>query len=200
MGYHTEFTGRIAVRPPLNQAERTYLRDFARTRRMHRAAGPYYVGGPGYEPAGRGRRPKGADDVHDANLPPQGQPGLWCSWEPTDDGSAIEWNQMEKFSFATEWMQYLVDHFLKPGAAAQGRPGFEEFTFDHVLDGTVDASGEEPGDLWQLVVRANTATTVTISEPYDGDPDWICTTCLRLLDDEDSTCCPGADTAPSWPA
>ncbi|MGW2255690.1 hypothetical protein ACWCXH_36885, partial [Kitasatospora sp. NPDC001660] len=53
MGYHTEFTGRIDVVPPLNESERTYLRKFARSRRMDRDTGPYFVGGRYYDPLDR---------------------------------------------------------------------------------------------------------------------------------------------------
>ncbi|MFD0566166.1 hypothetical protein ACFQ2M_32580 [Kitasatospora saccharophila] len=140
MGYQTVFTGRIAVEPPLNPQEVAYLRKFAGTRRMDRDRGPYFVDGTGF--MGQGHDP----DVRDHNEPPAGQPGLWCKWEPTADGAAIAWNRNEKFYRATEWMAYLVEHFLRPGARAAGEPGFEGFTFDHVLDGVVDARGEESYD------------------------------------------------------
>ncbi|MFF4344599.1 hypothetical protein ACFY00_32320 [Kitasatospora sp. NPDC001540] len=149
MGYDTTFTGRVAVAPPLNAHEVAYLRKFARSRRMDRDRGPYFVEGTGF--MGRGHDP----DVRGYNTPPAGQPNLWCKWEPTADGTAIAWNGVEKFYDAAEWMAYLVEHFLRPGARAAGGPGFEGFTFDHVLDGVIDAQGEEPDDTWQLVVRAN---------------------------------------------
>ncbi|MEW1910310.1 hypothetical protein AB0442_17940 [Kitasatospora sp. NPDC085895] len=196
MGYHTEFTGRIEVVPPLNAAERSYLRRFAGSRRMDRDAGPYYVDGPPHRPFDRSGQ-AGNDDVRDADRPPEGQPGLWCHWEPVEDGSGIEWNGAEKFYFATEWMSYLVDHFLKPGAAAQGHPGFEHFTFDHVLNGTVEAVGEEPGDAWQLLVRDNTVSAI---EHDPGEPDRMCETCLRIVESEDTACCVHAETVPVWPA
>ncbi|QKW22482.1 hypothetical protein HUT16_28420 [Kitasatospora sp. NA04385] len=149
MGYQTVFTGEIAVEPPLNAHEIAYLRKFAGTRRMDRDRGPYFVDGTGY--AGQGVDP----DVRHHNRPPAGQPGLWCKWEPTGDGAAIGWNGGEKFYGAAEWMAYLVEHFLRPGARAAGEPGFGGFTFDHVLDGVIDARGEEADDVWRLVVRAN---------------------------------------------
>ena len=54
---------------------------------MDRTAGPYAVADTGFR----------GPDVKDYNRPPQGQPGLWCDWTPTDDGSAIRWNGTEKF-------------------------------------------------------------------------------------------------------
>lgn len=152
MGYSTDFTGHVTVTPPLNPAEIAYLRKFAGTRRMNRTNGPYYVNGTGH--AGQGYDA----DIIDFNKPDPSQPGLWCKWEPTEDGAAIEWNGVEKFYDATEWMQYLIDHFFRPGAHAQGRPGFDEFTFDHVINGTIDAQGEEPDDTWQLIVIDNLAS------------------------------------------
>jgi hypothetical protein len=55
-------------------------------------------------------------------------------------------------------MQYLIDHFLKPGGHALGEPGFADFTFDHVVNGTIDAQGEDPDDTWQLAVIDNVAS------------------------------------------
>ncbi|MFC3998162.1 hypothetical protein ACFOVU_19715 [Nocardiopsis sediminis] len=174
MGYETEFTGRVAVHPPLNIHEIAYLRRFAGTRRMHRTRGPYYVDGGGH--AGMALEP----DVLDHNRPPDGQPALWCKWEPTGDGGAITWNEAEKFYGAVAWMAYLIDTFLKPGAAVEhelaapvpGRdyPGaFRHFTFDHILDGAIDAVGEEPEDVWRLTVTANTVGTEALPDPrLDG--------------------------------
>ncbi|GAA2753018.1 hypothetical protein [Kitasatospora cinereorecta] len=184
MGYTTEFTGRITVEPPLGEHEIAYLRKFAGTRRMDRANGPYYVDGTGV--AGQGDDA----DIRDHGKPPAGQPGLWCQWEPTDDGTAIEWNGSEKFYDATEWMAYLVDHFLKPGAHAQGEPGFEDFTFDHVLNGVIDAQGEEDWDTWQLTVSDN---TVSATGPVEPETMLLCGACLTEIADEDTTCCPGAE-------
>jgi hypothetical protein len=108
MGYTTEFDGSVSISPPLNAHEIAYLRKFAASRRMDRARGPYFVDGSG--PFGQGHD----DDIRDFNKPPAGQPGLWCWWEPTKDGTAIKWNGVEKFYNSEEWMTYLIDLFLKP--------------------------------------------------------------------------------------
>ncbi|MFJ9950843.1 hypothetical protein [Kitasatospora sp. NPDC091207] len=191
MGYTTTFTGRIAVDPPLNPQEIAYLRKFAGTRRMDRANGPYYVDGTGF--AGQGHDP----DVREFDEPPAGQPGLWCKWQPTDDGGAIEWNQVEKFYDSSEWMAYLVDHFLKPGAHARGEPGFEGSTFDHVLNGVIDAQGEYDWDTWQLMVRDN---EVSASEPVEPETVWLCDGCLTVVADEDTVCCPGSEPTAAYVA
>ncbi|MFG2819053.1 hypothetical protein ACGFX4_06440 [Kitasatospora sp. NPDC048365] len=189
MGYTTTFIGRIAVEPPLSEREIAYLRKFAGSRRMDRDQGPYFVDGTG--PFGQGRDA----DIREYNKPPAGQPGLWCMWVPTADGAALEWNGHEKFYNAPEWMAYLIDHFLRPGAHARGGPGFEGFTFDHVLGGVVDAQGEESWDSWQLSVRDN---EVSASEPVEPESVWVCENCRTVLPDEDSVCCRGYEPVQAY--
>jgi hypothetical protein len=110
MGYTTEFDGSVGILPPLNGHEIAYLRKFGASRRMGRARGLYFADGSGT--AGQGSD----DDIRDINEPPAGQPGLWCKWQPTADGTAIEWNGEEKFYASEKWMTYLIETFLKPGA------------------------------------------------------------------------------------
>lgn len=143
MGYTTEFEGKISIDPPLNAAEIAFLQAFADSRRMDRKDGPYALvpdHGPG---------------VVDHNTPPAGQPGLWCQWVPTEDGTGLVWDGGEKFYSATEWMQYLIDHFLAPNAAAIGKvPGI---VGGHTLSGLIQAQGEEDDDVWHIVVSGNVA-------------------------------------------
>lgn len=164
MGYTTEFRGAVRIDPPLNRAERDYLHRFAETRRMDRDRGPYFVDGSGF-------RGQGEDaDIRSFNSPPCAQPGLWCQWVPNEDGTAVEWDRDEKFYEADRWMAYLVDHFLRPGAhaSAAGDPQFAEFTFDHALDGEIEAQGEEPGDRWLLRVEANTVSVLRGRTVFEG--------------------------------
>jgi len=186
MGYTTEFYGNVNVDPPLNATEIEYLRRFAGTRRMDRERGPYMVDGNGFM-----GQDDGPDTIPDYNRPPKGQPGLWCQWVPghkytgdpypytcEDDGSIIEWDGGEKFYNATEWMGYIIDHFLRPGAvaqtAAQGTPEwdlyFQHFTFDHILNGEIEAQGEDREDIWLLVVKDNEVSVRNGRIVYD-DPD-----------------------------
>lgn len=164
MGYTTEFEGRVEISPPLNEAEIAFLKKFSDTRRMDRRNGPYFVDGTGF----KGQH-KDAD-VIDQNSPPDGQPGLWCNWVPTDDGTALEWNGSEKFYSSVEWMQYLIDHFLKPGCEASWglENGLSFLTADHVLNGVLEATGEERDDVWDLVVKDNIATAVQTNRKWLG--------------------------------
>ncbi len=156
MGYYTSFTGRVSVTPPLNPAETSYLQQFAQSRRMNRTKGPYFVegtgcGGQGYD-----------SDIIEYNEPDPSQPSLWCQWRPADDGGAIEWDGGEKFYNSAEWMVYLIDHFLRPGAHANGSPvdpRLRSFTFDHTVNGVIHAQGDEPDDTWRLEVHDNVVTT-----------------------------------------
>jgi hypothetical protein len=149
MGYTTEFKGKITIDPPLSEGERDFLMKFSDTRRMNRTKGPYFVDGTG--DFGQGRDP----DVIDFNTPPDGQPGLWCKWEPTEDGSAIKWNGMEKFYAATEWMDYLMKHFLNKDRICD-----LPFLQGHTCNGSILAQGEEMSDRWKLVVENNVVRRV----------------------------------------
>lgn len=176
MGYTTDFIGRVKIDPPLNADEISYLTSFAETRRMHREAGPYYTASDGF----RGQGHDG--DVIDYNSPGPEQPGLWCQWVPTEDGTALEWDGGEKFYYAEEWMRYLIDTFLKPDAAVYSELGgehnvdgriypieFNNFAFDHVVNGVIEAFGEESGDIWRLTVTNNVVKVQRAQLVYSDD-------------------------------
>lgn len=158
MGYTTEFTSRVNITPPLNPQEIAYLIAFANTRHNKRKGGPYAVSMDAHGP----------DVINDRDH--DGKPGYWCNWVPTADGAGIEWNGVEKFYDADAWMQYLVDHFLMPGGHAQGRPEFEQFTFDHAVSGVIHAQGEDPADRWELIVEDNKVSRRDLSSPSPASP------------------------------
>lgn len=160
MGYTTDFDGQFKVEPPLNPKQVAYLKKFSDTRRMERnrliamtMADPernavglpigeeagYFVGGLGL--AGQDRDAS----VVDNNSPPANQPGLWCKWQPTDDGAFIEWTQAEKFYNYVEWLEYLIEHFIKPWGC--------------VVGGDVKWTGEEDDDRGVIRVANNIVTT-----------------------------------------
>lgn len=143
MGYTTEFSGSVKIDPPLNEQEIEFLNKFSETRRMDRKKGPYYVNDTN----------DSGSDIIDHNSPDDSQPGLWCQWVPTDDGTAIEWDGNEKFYCSVEWMTYLIDHFLSPTAIAKTE--LEFLQANHIVNGKIAAEGEDSGDVWQLVVKDN---------------------------------------------
>jgi hypothetical protein len=160
MGYTTDFSGSFSLDKPLTDAHAAYLRKFAETRRMSRNAeiaskfpdpireavglpignqGCYFVGGLGF---------CGQDldaSVVNSNSEPSGQPSLWCQWVPTDDNDGIEWDGGEKFYNYTEWLKYIIEHFLKP--------------WGYVLEGDVEWFGEERDDRGMIMVENNNVTT-----------------------------------------
>lgn len=156
MGYHTDFYGEFNLDKPLTQAQKNYLNAFASTRRMARKQsiasklddplriavqlpigkeGGYFVGGKGH--AGQDED----DSITEYNNPPRGQPSLWCQWVPSDDGTTIVWDGGEKFYEYTAWIEYLIEHFLKP--------------WGYVLSGEVEWQGEERDDRGMIVVDNN---------------------------------------------
>jgi hypothetical protein len=156
MGYTTDFDGVFTLDRQLSEEHHAYLDEFSRTRRMKRMEqltqnrtdplrekvglpvgpdGAYFVGEDGA--FGQAQ----AMDIVDYNSPPEGQPGLWCQWIPTNDGSGIEWDQGEKFYEYVEWLIYIIDHFLKP--------------WGYVLNGSVYWRGEEFYDMGTITVDNN---------------------------------------------
>lgn len=157
MGYTTEFAGEINVTPPLSAEECNFLNRFSASRRMNRKKGAYYAN-PGND-FGQDRE----GDIVDYNSPPAGQPGLWCNWIPSPDGTKIVWNGTEKFYESEDWMRYIIEHFI--GASPAGRVDMP-FLQGHICNGTIQAQGEDREDRWQLLV-INNAVTVR----REGDTD-----------------------------
>lgn len=68
-------------------------------------------------------------------------------------------------------MRYLIDHFLCPGAEAQGSglPEFADFTFDHRADGLIIGGRRDNRELSAINVFDN-AVTVHVLAPGDPSP------------------------------
>lgn len=156
MGYHTDFEGSFAIRPQLEPDHAEYLRLFAGTRRMQRDAaqlekvpdpnrevvhlpvgpdGAFFVAGGGFA----GQEKDGS--VVDYDTPPAGQPGLWCQWVPSEDGSSIQWDGNEKFYYYVEWLEYIIATFLAP--------------WGYTLAGRVRWTGEDVDDHGTIRVSDN---------------------------------------------
>lgn len=68
-------------------------------------------------------------------------PSHYCQWTPTADGTGIEWDGGEKFYDYTEWLAYIVEHFLRP--------------WGYTLNGSVKWQGEDMDDRGVLIVEDN---------------------------------------------
>ncbi|MEK9769305.1 MAG: hypothetical protein VW683_10330 [Betaproteobacteria bacterium] len=163
MGYTTDFDGYVEINPPLNSEQRDYINKFSRTRRMHRNNGPYFVGGTGEFGQGHDT------DIINFNSPDPSQPGLWCQWVVSDDGSTLEWDGGEKFYNSAEWMVYLIQHFLGNRPVANGDPNVPDFGTGRTVNGTIYAQGEDSSDCWRLCVVDNEVTTEDGNISY-GNP------------------------------
>ncbi len=156
MGFSTDFVGHIDIEPPLNESETAYLLAFAASRRFDRGD-PYEVPG--------NPRAETNDGVETEryNRPHQGQPNLWCDWQVCWDGCCITWSGKEKSYSMEPWLRYVIDHFLRAGARAAQDPRFEDFTFDHVLAGTVVGCRRDNKELFAIQVRDNEVSRQVIT-------------------------------------
>lgn len=157
MGFTTDFIGHVDIEPALNQDEIEYLSAFSMSRRFDRPEGPYGV--PGNPMAVLETEHENVD-VDTYNRVAPGQPQLWCQWVPCFDGCCLSFDGNEKFYRPVEWMRYLINHFLKPGAVASktGLPAFEHFTFDHRLAGMVVGCRRDTKELFAISVTGNRVT------------------------------------------
>ncbi len=164
MGYTTDFVGNLTITPALNEHEIEYLDAFRQSRRCRRDGGPYDV-------PGNPRAETSAEFVGDRyNELATGQPNLWCDWQVCWEGDCLAWDGTEKSYSMIPWLRYLIAHFLKPGAKAQGHPGFEEFTFDHVVEGMVVGCRRDTKELRAVSVRNNRVTERVLNP---GIPEWV---------------------------
>lgn len=115
MGYTTEFSGEFSITPVMKSEHLNELKSFV------------------------GKRHGGDID------PFEGMPGLWCDWEPSEDGSKLRWNGSEKFYNYIEWLEYLIEsklhtHGYKVNGSVKWRgEDFEDFGVINVKDSIVDA-------------------------------------------------------------
>lgn len=149
MGYTTEFSGGIAIEPPLNAEEIKFIQGHNRTRRMKRGKGPYYIHGTS----------NFGSDIKDLNEPPEPQLSLWCRWTCDDKGTEIAWDGTEKFYRSAEWMQWLIDHILGANPKAKAQLPFLQ---GHRLNGTIIAQGRKAEDRWKLVVSDNVVSVIDL--------------------------------------
>ncbi len=164
MGYSTDLFGEFEVSPALTAAHRDYLAAFSASRRRVREDSPELADDPKRIAVGL---PLGdgcgyyvgaaAEYAGDCNTPPPGQPGLWCQWIPNDDGTAIVWDEGEKFYMYVDWLHYIVTHFLMP--------------WGYTLNGECSWQGDESNDRGVIYVKDNQIEDVSDSITNCG-PSW----------------------------
>lgn len=155
MRHPTSFLGRFDVDPCLNPAEIEWLRAYAQSPVFPAGTDPYVVP----------MNPKAARLGHEAGDAQESH----CDWEPCLDGCCLLWKGgSETRDFGVD-PQYIVDHFLRPGAhaASTGRADFQAFTFDHRVSGIVAAEDGETRELYLLVADDNVIEERTL---VPGDP------------------------------
>lgn len=160
MGYDTSFEGQFNVTPPLQEDHRAFLDKFNKTRRMKRKVHPRYGVDGEFFVNGGGFMGQGQDGtIVDYNTPPATQPGLWCNWTPNEDGTAIVWDQGEKFYDFEKWIVYLVESLLKPNG--------------YSLSGQVSWQGEDDDDSGVMVMDDNKLTIIETGKGEIPPPEKI---------------------------
>jgi hypothetical protein len=100
---------------------------------------------------------EGANEtILDYNNPPSTQPGLWCCWQPSENGIRIVWNGAAKFYHYVEWLEYITKKILQP----QG----------YFLNGKVNYQGEEEGDKGSILCVNNEVRLVRSLDELRNPP------------------------------
>lgn len=68
-------------------------------------------------------------------------PSIHCDWELTPDRQGLRWNGSEKSYEMDAWLELIISHMLDE--------------WDVIANGTVDAQGQHPDDVWRLHVEDN---------------------------------------------
>ena len=77
-------------------------------------------------------------------------PGIWCQWEPNEDGTALIWDEGEKFYEYEAWIEYLIDNYLKP--------------WGYVLNGVVSWDGDDSEDNGDITIEDNIVEAVNLGD------------------------------------
>jgi hypothetical protein len=163
MGYSTDFNGSFGLSRPLTETEKNYINCLASTRRVKRDSDTLmklYKGEHGI-PTAKEKTAEaiygtegeffckddgnfgqtGDESVLDGNNPASTQPGLWCQWVINNEGTQLEWDGGEKFYNYTQWLEYIIENFLKPWGV--------------IVNGETEWQGEESDDFGKIIVTEN---------------------------------------------
>jgi len=161
MGYTTDFKGTLKLNKPLTEEDNTFLVNLNKSRRMKlKVDTKYGVEGEFYVNDDLSQWGK-SDKVVDNNTPPSTQPGLWCQWVPTKDGLGLEWDGGEKAYNMEDWIFYIINKYLAPRG--------------YVLNGVVEAYGEDTGDIWAIKVEDNIVRIAQFESMFSSNtnPNWV---------------------------
>lgn len=152
MGYQTDLVGYLHVQPELNATEIAFVNGIT-----HRAIS---------QDAGL----RSVDDHEKARLELESvAPWGWSNWAACSEGCCLSYDGGDKANQMVPWLKYLLSTYLVPGAPAQGRPGYEDFTCDHVVNGMVVGSRRDNRELYAICVEEN---AVTVEMLWPGVPEW----------------------------
>ncbi len=122
MGYTTYFNGEFKLDKPLFPAHREIL-----------------------ESLSKDSPPSSSVQAHILSTPilpnDPDRPDSWCDWIPSEDGTAIVWDEGEKFYNYVEWLDYIIAKYLAP--------------WEYVLNGEVSWEGEDSDDFGIIKVVDN---------------------------------------------
>jgi hypothetical protein len=154
MGYQTDFVGYLHVTPELNDAEIEVVNEISHSIYLDRRESGLRVAAQREEEIRR----LGA-----------GAPGGWSNWTACAKGCCLSYDGGDKANHMVPWLKFLMDALLVPGASVGGRPGFETFTCDHVLNGMVVGSRRDNRELYAITAREN---DVEVELLWPGVPGW----------------------------
>ena len=154
MGYQTDFIGYLHVQPALTEPEITLV---------NRISGSIY-----HDRQDAGLRAVDDEEAAVSALT-AGAPRGWSNWTACSQGCCLSYDGGDKANHMIPWLKYLMATFLVPGASAEGRPGFEQFTCDHVVNGMVVGSRRDNRELYSITVREN---DVEVELLWPGVPEW----------------------------
>jgi hypothetical protein len=166
MGYQTDFVGYLHVQPALNHGEIDLINTIERLRYENERGGLQAVDG------------RHASTLALLASAPHG----WSNWAACSEGCCLSYDGGDKANHMIRWLRYLMATYLVPGATAEGKPGFEDFTFDHVLNGMVVGSRRDNRQLYSITAREN---EVEVELLWPGVPEWSDYPPLRYQDEID---------------
>jgi hypothetical protein len=98
------------------------------------------------------------------------RPPRWHSnWTVCSEGCCLSYDGGDKANDMVQWLGYLMATFLAPEAFCSGKPGFEEFTCDHVLNGMVVGSRRDNRELYSITAVENECSVELL---WPGVKEW----------------------------